>query len=187
MRRTSAERRWQAGAALCLALAGALGLHGAAAATPGEVAVGQVLPADATMSGLNGTTRRLADYRGQPLLINVWASWCGPCRSEMASLERLAWRDVGVRFAIIGISTDDDALAAKAWLSRSNATISHYIDRGLALENLLGADRLPLTVLVDADGRVLEKVVGAREWDGADAVKGVVQAFRRGKAARPAR
>jgi thiol-disulfide isomerase/thioredoxin len=169
------------------ALACALVLPGLAGATPGEVAVGQLLPAEATMLGLNGSTRRLADYRGQPLLINVWASWCGPCRGEMASLERLAWRDLGVRFAIIGISTDDDAVAAKAWLSRSNATISHFIDRGLVLENLLGADRLPLTVLVDADGRVLAKVVGAREWDGAAAVKTVVQAFRRGKAARTTR
>jgi thiol-disulfide isomerase/thioredoxin len=169
----------------CVALA--LALPVLAGAAPGEVAVGQVLPADTPMLGLNGPTRRLADYRGQPLLINVWASWCGPCRGEMASLERLAWRDLGLRFAIIGISTDDDAVAAKTWLNRSNATISHFIDRGLVLETLLGASRLPLTVLVDADGRVLDKVVGAREWDGAEAVQAVLQVLRRGKAARPAR
>ena len=135
------------------------------AATPGEVPVGQVL-GDATMQGLNGPPRKLSSFRGKPLIINVWASWCGPCRAEMAPLERLAWSDVGPRFAIIGISTDDHIDAARNWLKRSNATISHYIDQKLQLENMLGASQLPLTVLVDAGGRVLQKVIGAKEWDG---------------------
>jgi thiol-disulfide isomerase/thioredoxin len=137
----------------------------ARAATPGEVPVGQVLR-DATMQGLNGPARQLSSFRGRPLVINVWASWCGPCRVEMPSLERLAWGDLGGRFTLIGISTDDHVAAAQAFLQRSNATLSHYIDRQLQLEHMLGAAELPLTVLVDAQGRVLEKVVGARAWDG---------------------
>jgi thiol-disulfide isomerase/thioredoxin len=136
--------------------------------TPGEVRVGQVLR-DATMRGLNGPTRPLSSYRGRPLIINVWASWCAPCRAEMASLERLAWGALADRFAIIGISTDDHIERAQAWLRRSNATISHYIDHGLELEHMLGASHLPLTVLVDASGRVLHKEAGAREWDGPEA------------------
>jgi thiol-disulfide isomerase/thioredoxin len=148
---------------LCLWLG--LALAGLALAkTPGEVAVGGTLP-EAMMRGLNGPNRALSAYRGKPLLINVWASWCGPCRSEMGSLERLAWQDQGKRFVMIGISTDDSEPAAKAYLRSSNATINHYIDRALELENMLGADRLPLTVLVDAKGRVLGKYTGAREWD----------------------
>lgn len=139
----------------------------AAPRTPGEVEVGQVLR-DAPLHGLNGPDRRLSDYRGKPLLINVWASWCGPCRAETASLERLAWSAMGQRFAVIGVSTDDYPDRALAWLKRSNATFNHYIDRRLELENLLGASQLPLTVLVGADGRVLAKVVGAQEWDGAE-------------------
>jgi thiol-disulfide isomerase/thioredoxin len=135
---------------------------------PGEVRVGQVLR-DATMRGLNGPTRPLSSYRGRPLIINVWASWCAPCRAEMASLERLAWGALADRFAIIGISTDDHIERAQAWLRRSNATISHYIDHGLELEHMLGASHLPLTVLVDASGRVLHKEAGAREWDGPEA------------------
>lgn len=131
---------------------------------PAEVKVGQPLQ-DATMTGLNGPTRKLSDYRGRPLLINVWASWCAPCRAEMASLERLAWLDHPVPFAVIGISTDDYPERAMQLLKSTNATISHFIDRRLQLETLLGASRLPLTVLVDAQGRVVDKVYGAREWD----------------------
>jgi len=154
-----------------LALAGVCGLAGllpaARAATPGEVLVGQVLR-DATMQGLNGPPRQLSSYRGRPLIINVWASWCAPCRVEMPALERLAWGDLGARFTLIGISTDDHIAAALLLLKRTNATISHYIDRRLELEHMLGATQLPLTVAVDAQGRVLEKVVGVREWDGAE-------------------
>ena len=163
---------------LCAALAAGI----AAAETPGEVKVGETLR-DATMQGLNGAPRNLSEFRGKPLLINVWASWCGPCRAEMASLERLAWLDPSANFQIIGISTDDFVDKAKAALEQSNATISHFIDHDLVLEPMLGASHLPLTVLVDADGKVIQKINGAREWDSPASVLIVQNAFRSG--ARP--
>jgi thiol-disulfide isomerase/thioredoxin len=150
-----------AAAALLLGLA--LGAPGHAQ-TPGEVAVGGVLR-EATMRGLNGPDRKLSAFRGKPLIINVWASWCPPCIAEMGSLERLAWSELGLQLTVIGISTDDYPQNAKAFLTKSHATLNHYIDRQLELENMLGANRLPLTLLVDPKGRVLSKVFGAREWD----------------------
>ena len=146
------------------------------AATPGEVQVGEILP-EATMRGLNGPARKLSEFRGKPLLINVWASWCGPCRAEMASLERLAWMDVGTSFTVIGISTDDYPHKAIAALKASNATITHFIDSNLQLENMLGASRLPLTVFVDADGRVLRKIYGARAWDAPQTLRLIADTF----------
>jgi thiol-disulfide isomerase/thioredoxin len=160
--------------ALLISLAPALALP----QTPGEVGVGERLP-DATMQGLNGPPRRLSTFRGTPLIINVWASWCGPCRAEMASLERLAWRDGSEHFNVIGISTDDYAEQAKAALAASNATIAQFIDTELRMEHLLGASRVPLTVLVDADGRVVRKVYGAREWDSPNSLKLIGAAFAR--------
>jgi thiol-disulfide isomerase/thioredoxin len=155
---------------LALALAG----H---AETPGEVKVGSVLR-QATMRGLNGPDRKLSDFRGKPLVINVWASWCPPCIAEMGSLERLAWSDLGQQFNVIGISTDDYPEAAKGFLRKSSATLNHYIDQKLELENMLGADHLPLTLLVDAKGRVLNKTVGAREWDSAPSQAMIRNTFR---------
>lgn len=154
-----------------------VGASGALAGTPGEVEVGAVLR-EATMQGLNGPPRRLSEFRGKPLIINVWASWCGPCRQEMASLERLAWLELARHFNVIGISTDDYPERAKAWLAGSNATINHFIDRRLQLENMLGASRLPLTVFVDADGRVLGRIYGAREWDSPASLELIRTAFR---------
>jgi thiol-disulfide isomerase/thioredoxin len=141
------------------------------------VRIGEALR-EATIQGLNGPPRKLSEFRGKPLIINVWASWCGPCRAEMASLERLAWREPTGRFNIIGISTDDDRDQAEIWLKSSNATINQFIDSGLRMENMLGASRLPLTVLVDARGVVLEKIYGARQWDSPDALQMIGAAFR---------
>ena len=171
-------------AAWCVALG--LGMAAAAlpahAKAPGEVAVGESLR-DAPMQGLNGPPKKLSEFRGKPLIINVWASWCGPCRQEMASLERLAWSPGATRFTVIGISTDDYPDAAKAYLKGANATLSHYIDSKLLLENMLGAKQIPLTVLVDADGRVLDKIYGAKAWDGPEAARLIDKAFGKAKAA----
>ena len=146
------------------------------AADPGEVPIGKPLR-QATLQGLNGPSVALSTFRGQPLLINVWASWCGPCRAETASLERLAWLSPDRKYSIIGISTDDYVAQARAWLGQSRATISHYIDHELEMEHMLGASRLPLTVLVDANGRVLSRIYGAREWDSPGSLALIDQAF----------
>jgi thiol-disulfide isomerase/thioredoxin len=158
----------------------AIGVTLAAGATnPEEVRVGQELH-PATLQGLNGPSRELAEFRGRPLIINVWASWCGPCRAEMASLERLAWRDQGKAVTIIGISTDDSVDDARAWLKQSNATLNQFIDQHLQMEHMLGASRLPLTVLVDSHGRVLDKIYGAREWDSPESIAFVSRTFHPG-------
>jgi len=150
---------------------------GAGAATPGEVPIGSVLR-DARLNGLSGKSRLLSDYRGKPLIINVWASWCGPCREEMGSLEKLSRRYGGKQFAVIGISTDDYVDKAKAFVTYSKTTFSHYIDRNLQLENMLGANRLPVTLLIDAQGRVLSKTYGARDWDSPAALDFIGKTFR---------
>jgi len=96
----------------------------------------------------------------------------------MASLERLAWQEPRRYFAIIGISTDDYADRAKGLLNGTNATISHYLDHDRQMEDMLGASKIPLTVLVDADGRVLKRVYGERQWDGADSLRLIDDTFR---------
>ena len=147
--------------------------HGA---SPGEVEIGGYLR-EATLQGLNGKSKRFADYKGKPLIINVWASWCGPCRSEMDSLQRLAQRYNGREFNVIGISTDDDGNAAAAFLKSAKVTFANYIDSKVFLENMLGANHIPLTVFVDANGRVLEKARGAYEWDNPASVEAIGQVF----------
>jgi thiol-disulfide isomerase/thioredoxin len=164
--------RFRLDLACCLACCVAYGLALSSIAKASEFTeyqIGQRLP-DAALEGINGPSRHLRDFRGKPLLINVWASWCGPCKQEMASLERLAWSELAQHINIIGISTDDYPQQAKQWLAQSHSTISHFIDERLQLERMLGASRLPLTVLVGPDGRILSKIYGAREWDSPQAL-----------------
>ena len=100
-----------------------------------------------------------------------------PMHGLNGPLERLAWLAHPVPFAIIGISTDDEASAAAAFLKRTNTTLNHYLDRELQLESLLGASRLPLTIFVAADGHVLRRVYGARQWDSPAALQLVHSTF----------
>lgn len=160
---------------LCMALL--VGIGSAIAATPGEVPVGALLP-EAPLNGLAGGSSKLSSFRGKPLLINVWASWCGPCRAEMGSIERLHRRHGGKAFNIVGISTDDDHAAAANFVKVSGVSFPNYIDRNLALENLLGANRLPLTILIDEEGRVIKRIAGSRAWDSPEAINLITQAFR---------
>lgn len=140
------------------------------ARTPGEVMVGSVLR-DATLQGFGGDVLHLSDLRGKPLIINVWASWCGPCRAEMGSLERLSKRYGGKQFNLIGISTDDDTNAAFYFLMRLGITFNNYADKNLMMENMLGANTIPLTLLIDDNGKVLKKVRGFKQWDSPETIE----------------
>ncbi len=146
------------------------------AGTPGEVGIGGYLR-EAKLQGLFGGTKRFSGYKGKPLIINVWASWCGPCRQEMGSLDRLARRYNGKQFNVIGISTDDDRNAAAAFIWQSKVSFENFIDSNVFLENMLGANTIPLTILVDAQGKVLEKARGAYEWDSPEVVDAIGKAF----------
>ena len=132
--------------------------------TPDEVQVGESLR-EMVLNGLNGEDKAFSNFKGKPLIINVWASWCGPCRAEMGALKNLAQRYNGKQFNLIGISTDDYRDRAEAFIKQTDIQFENFLDHKLQLENMLGASRIPLTIFVDKDGKVLEKIRGSREWD----------------------
>lgn len=143
--------------------------------TVGEIKTGEYLPS-ALLNGLGGKSKNLYDFRGKPLIINVWASWCGPCREEMGSINRLSRRSR--KFNVIGISTDDDPNAAVMFIKEYKITFSQYIDSNVRLENMLGANTIPLTILVDAQGRVVKKIRGSQEWDNPQSLAMISKAFQ---------
>ncbi len=161
------------------ALAWLLGVCGtsALANTRGEVDFGGMLR-ETRMQGLSGPPKLLSEFRGKPLLINVWASWCGPCQQEMPSLERLAQKYGGKQFQVIGVSTDDYPAKASAFLKANKITFGNYIDHDMVLEHMFGADRLPLTLLVDSRGMLLDKHYGYKQWDGPEALNIITKTFQ---------
>ena len=125
---------------------------------------------DAPLRGLGGDLQRLAQWRGKPLVVNVWASWCGPCRAEMASLERLSRLAPG-KLAVIGVTTDDDVNLAREFVARAGISFPCFHDTDQNLQRrVFGAAAIPLTLVVDAQGRIVQRVVGARQWDSAQSV-----------------
>lgn len=146
-------------------------------ATPGEVQVGESLR-EMVLDGLNGEDKTFSNFKGKPLIINVWASWCGPCRSEMGALKNLAQRYNGKQFNLIGISTDDYRNRAEVFIKQTGVQFENFLDHNLQLEKMLGASRLPLTVFVDKEGKVLAKVSGAREWDKPDTIDAIGELLR---------
>lgn len=146
------------------------------AKTPGEVPVGGMLR-EAKLYGFGGDILQLSSLRGKPLIINMWASWCDPCRAEMASLERLHKRYGNKQFNLIGVSTDDDSNAALNFLMRQGVTFDSYADNKLIMENMLGADTIPLTVLIDAKGKIVKKVHGYHQWDSPETIKMIETTF----------
>jgi thiol-disulfide isomerase/thioredoxin len=118
-----------------------------------------------------GKERTLADWRGKVVLLNLWATWCLPCRKEMPALDRLQ-RELGSdRFEVVALSVDRTGLAgARKFLDETKVEkLALYADGTARMANTLRAAGLPATLLIDRDGREVGRLLGPAEWDGEDA------------------
>ncbi len=120
---------------------------------------------DLKFSDAAGRPISLAAFRGRLVLLNLWATWCPPCREEMPALDRLNVRLGGDRFVVVTLALDSPS-KAQAFLQQINARTLHaYTDsQGLALSTLR-VTTVPTTLLIDARGRELGRLSGAAPWD----------------------
>jgi thiol-disulfide isomerase/thioredoxin len=119
-------------------------------------------------------------YRGKPLIVNLWATWCGPCVKEMPSLEKLAadFKDQGV--AVIAISEDRGGkFVVDPFLKKHDiAGLPIYLDKTMSTGKALkGSTILPMTILIDADGNEVARVLGDRDWDSAVSKAEIARVF----------
>ncbi|MDX1581905.1 MAG: TlpA disulfide reductase family protein [Alphaproteobacteria bacterium] len=114
-----------------------------------------------------GEARSLADFRGQLVLINFWATWCGPCKYEMPSLDRLQAQMAGRPFEVIAISSDRQGRSAVEpfFADAGIETLPIYLDPDNSAGRAYGVSRLPTTVLIGPAGKVLGRMVAPAEWD----------------------
>ena len=119
-----------------------------------------------------GATRRLADFRGRVVLLNLWATWCVPCRSEMPTLDRLQRKIASPDFEVIALSIDRDGTAAvKRFFDDTGVrSLSIYVDSSMESQAALGAIGIPTTLLIDRQGREVARLTGPAAWDRAEAV-----------------
>jgi thiol-disulfide isomerase/thioredoxin len=118
-----------------------------------------------------GKERTLADWRGKVVLLNLWATWCVPCRKEMPALDRLQAELGSGKFEVVALSVDRKGLAgAKKFLDETKVgKLAVYVDTTLRATSQLGAVGLPATLLIGADGREIGRLLGPAEWDSEDA------------------
>lgn len=124
-----------------------------------------------------GAERTLEDWRGRVVLLNLWATWCAPCRKEMPALERLQQALGSDKFQVLALSVDrGGAEASKKFLDQIDVeALDLFVDPTGRATSQLKAVGLPTTLLIDAQGREIGRLTGPAEWDSEDA-KRLIQA-----------
>lgn len=114
----------------------------------------------------------LSDFKGRPVLLNVWATWCLPCRQEMPSLDRLQAKFDPSKFLVLALSIDRAGLPAvkKFYAGLGLKSLGIYVDASGAALRQLGLIGIPGTLLIDPSGQEIGRKLGPGEWDSADVV-----------------
>lgn len=119
-----------------------------------------------TLRDASGRVITLAELRGRIVVLNVWATWCGPCRRELPSFDRLARTLDDRRFVVALLSADEDVLRAEEYLRERGIRVPAFapVVRAEAMA-ALAIDRVPTTLVLAEDGALVARVLGPREWD----------------------
>jgi len=127
----------------------------------------------------DGKDHTLAEWRGKLVLLNLWATWCAPCRHEMPALDGLKDKLGGKDFDVVALSTDRGGMEKprKFWADTAVKSLGLYIDSGDATHGL-GVIGMPTTLLIGRDGRELGRLVGPAEWSSLDAANLVGAALK---------
>jgi thiol-disulfide isomerase/thioredoxin len=141
------------------------------------------LPDLAFLDG-GGQPKKLSDWRGRTVLVNLWATWCVPCRKEMPALDHLQARLGSPEFQVVAINIDTrDPAKPKAFLKDANLTkLDYFTDTNAKVfQDLKSVGRalgMPTSVLVDGQGCEIATIAGPAEWDSDDAVKLISAAMK---------
>jgi peroxiredoxin len=158
--------QWIAVGAVFLAIGGVLGAGLALSGDLAPVSIGSRAPAFRVTDLATGDTVALADYSGEVVLLNVWATWCGPCEQEMPSMERLH-RELGPEgLKVVAVSIDDsDANGVRRWVADRNLTFQVLWNRSGDIQRTYQTTGVPESFVIDRHGVIVKKVIGATEWD----------------------
>ena len=123
-------------------------------------------------SAPGGGPATLTQFRGKPLMVNLWATWCAPCIAEMPALDVIAAKEAD-RFRLITVSQDLEGakVIAPFFQKKGFKALSQYADQQNVLMTAFGTETLPTTIFFDARGKELWRVYGAMDWNGAPAKK----------------
>jgi thiol-disulfide isomerase/thioredoxin len=127
---------------------------------------------DAAYLAEGGGEGRLSDYRGEVAVVNFWATWCGPCRAEMPSLQALqdALGEDGLEVVTVAFGRHNPAAMERFWRETGVTSLPLHLDADTALARALDVRGLPHTVILDREGRVIAQKVGDADWASPEAL-----------------
>lgn len=128
--------------------------------------------ADAKFKDGDGKPLALKDWRGKVVLLNLWATWCAPCRHEMPALDRLQGMLGSENFEVVAVSIDRKGVdAAQGFLDEiKTQNLKTYIDQTSKIARDVSAFGMPTTILINRDGKEIGRLIGPAEWDSSEAV-----------------
>ncbi|NUR44796.1 MAG: TlpA family protein disulfide reductase [Sphingomonas sp.] len=117
-----------------------------------------------------GQTRSLADFKDKVILLNIWATWCVPCRREMPALDRLEAQLGGPDFQVVPVSIDRGGIDTirKFFAETAVQKLPPYVDKSGQVLRAIGAIGLPTTLVINRDGQEVARITGPAEWDSAE-------------------
>ena len=145
------------------------------------VAEGLAFPAP-LLALLPDSGDRSRALQGKMLILNLWATWCPPCRQEMPDLERLSQSLDPARFVVLGLSVDTDTLLASEFLLQNSITFANYFDPSGKVSRSLGLQTYPQTFVIASNRRLLKQIQGYQAWNAPsmhDMLEGLYQASLR--------
>jgi thiol-disulfide isomerase/thioredoxin len=116
---------------------------------------------DFSVENVSGASLALSDLRGQPVIVNFWASWCPPCRGEMPDLDEVARQHSDSGLAVLAVNLDEERGAVQRYATALDLTLSIGIDRGGRVSGLYNVVALPTSFFVDRQGIVRDLNIGA--------------------------
>lgn len=118
-----------------------------------------------TLKNLEGKEVSLSEFRGKYVVVNFWATWCGPCKIEMPSLEALYQRFKNKNFAMLAISNDMfGATVVRPFVKANKISFPILLDQRLKASNAFGVVSLPSTFMIDPEGKIMGALYGAEDW-----------------------
>jgi cytochrome c biogenesis protein CcmG, thiol:disulfide interchange protein DsbE len=134
-----------------------------------DVRVGKEAPGfnAVDVASSDGTLRTLSDYRGKVVLLNVWATWCGPCKQEMPSMERLhqAYRKQGLSVVAVSVDAHDMEPAIRQFADNYQLTFDILYDRSEIFRTVYSYNAVPETYIIDRGGIIRRRWLGADDWN----------------------
>ncbi|MDR3122900.1 MAG: TlpA family protein disulfide reductase [Treponema sp.] len=137
---------------------------------------------DVSVELLDGTTLRLSDLQGKAVFLNFWATWCGPCRMEMPSMEALYRRLRDRGFEILAVNVRENRKDAAAFMDEMGLSFPAALDGRGDIAAIYGIEAFPTTYLIDRNGGIVARLVGAIDWD-APELTGLFEALLKAPAA----